>query len=156
MYLGTAVPDMPGDPNVMYAAGISCTHCHDQRAELTRGGKEFITHVSTSKNCVSCHGDDYYEELFDMWRDDTRSSLDDLETALNEVRRLRDRITASGSATPGIEDVLVHLAKAEELYGIIIRDGSEGVHNAIYAADIIDAAASEIEEARQGLNALTP
>lgn len=154
VYLGTAVPDLPGDPNVMFDAGISCTHCHDQRTELTLGGKEFITHVSTSKNCVSCHGDDYYEELFNMWREDTRNSLEYLETALSEARLLYDRAAASGGTVGGLEDVLAHLERAEEYCKIVRRDGSEGVHNAVYVEEIIDAAGKEIEKTRQGLNAL--
>jgi nitrate/TMAO reductase-like tetraheme cytochrome c subunit len=154
MYLGTAVPELSGDPNVMFAAGISCTHCHDQRTTLTRGGKEFVTHVSTSKNCVSCHGDDYYEELFDLWQEDTRSSMENLEVALSEVRLLYDRIAASGETGGGLEDVLSHLEKAEEYCEIIKQDGSEGVHNAIYVEEIIYAAGKEIEKTRQGLNAL--
>ncbi len=154
MYLGTAVPDLPGDPNVMFAAGISCTHCHDQRTKLTRGGKEFVTHVSTSKNCVSCHGDDYYEELFDLWQEDTRSSVENLEVALSEARLLYDRIAASGETGEGLEDVRSHLEKAEEYCEIVKLDGSEGVHNAIYVEEIIHAAGKEIEIMRQGLNAL--
>ena len=154
IYLGTAVPELAKLPNVMYEAGISCGHCHRQEKELTLEDRQFVTHITTADNCVSCHGDDGYREMFDEWRADTRGAMGALAGALTDVRRLADAATATGAT--GAAEARAHLERAQRLYELVVHDGSDGVHNIEYVSEILTAASAAVAQARQALAETAP
>ena len=151
MYLGTALDDLKGEPNVMYAVGISCIHCHGKEQKLTRGGREFVTHVSTAKHCVACHGDKDYAEMFNDWQSETKEGLKRVATEIGALTKLISSAPSAGIATESIEAASKRLVRAKALMETVEKDGSLGVHNAFYVSDILDAARSELKQAKAGL-----
>jgi len=153
MYLGEALDDLKGDANVMYPVGISCTHCHGKETRLTRGGKEFTTHISTAKYCVTCHADEDYEETFVDWQNETKDALEETNKAINELTELITAATSNGTDKDKIAAASERLERAKKLTETVEMDGSLGVHNTIYTGDILDTAKSEIKKAKLGLEA---
>jgi hypothetical protein len=150
MYMGTAVPDLPGEPNVMLEAGISCRHCHVEKIKLNRGGKEFFTHVSPAEYCATCHGDEDYVETFNMWQEDTKDAL---ESTFQSLEKATERL---GGVAPTVtaeemEELRKRLKRAAELRQVVIDDGSMGIHSAFYAEEILDAAKAEIKAVEKSL-----
>jgi len=146
MYMGTAVPDLPGEPNVMLEAGISCRHCHVEKTKLNRGGKEFFTHVSPAEYCATCHGDEDYVETFNMWQEDTKDAVEKTTLALEQATTRVNGIPAKDR-----EELNKRLKRAAELRQVVIDDGSMGIHSAFYAEEILDAANAEIKAVEKSL-----
>jgi nitrate/TMAO reductase-like tetraheme cytochrome c subunit len=150
MYMGTAVPDLPGEPNVMLEAGISCRHCHVEKTKLNRGGREFFTHVSPAEYCATCHGDEDYVDTFTMWQEDTKDALDNTSRAMEKAAARLGRLQATLPAAER-EALEKRLKRAAELRQVVIDDGSMGIHSAFYAEEILDAAKSEIKAVEKSL-----
>ena len=148
MYMGTAVPDLPGEPNVMLEAGISCRHCHVEKTRLDRGGKEFFTHVSPAEYCATCHGDEDYVETFNMWQEDTKDAL---ESTLLTLEKATERLDGAILSAEEKEALDKRLKRAAELRQVVIDDGSMGIHSAFYAEEILDAAEAEIKAVEKSL-----
>ena len=151
--LGKPLLGLEGSPNVMYEAGISCTHCHGQAQELVRGGRHFVTHVSTAEHCVACHGDDDYKEMFESWQSDARDAITSLEGALDRERARYTAVRDTTMPAATRDAVREKLDRAFELLDLVKRDGSYGVHNVDYIDDILSAAKRAVKQAATQLDA---
>jgi hypothetical protein len=152
MYLGTAAKDVPGEPNVMYDADISCNHCHVQEKEMSLDGHVFTTHVSTAENCSACHGDGDYKEMYETWQDETAEAITQLKTDLEQARATVDKAGAGKAA----DEARQLLDRADELHEIVRRDGSSGVHNILYVEDILSEARRKMSMAEASVGAVNP
>lgn len=105
--LGTA---FKGDPDVMVAAGVTCTGCHDL------GSKEPLV-PSVQKACVGCH-EPGYDAMAVEWINEDQARLQELAVLLAKAK----------AAKRSPADV----AQAEALYNALLE--AKGVHNMDLAA----------------------
>ena len=153
MLLGRPMLGLESSPNIMFEAGISCTHCHGQAQELVRGGRHFVTHVSRAEHCVTCHGDEDYKEMFESWQSDARDAITSLEVALDRERARYTAVRDTSMPAATRDAVREKLDRAFELLDLVKRDGSYGVHNVDYIDDILSAAKRAVKQAATQLDA---
>lgn len=126
-------------PNAMFGSRLNCSACHT-KASTDLKGDELIK--ASAATCIACHGRDY-EQLFEQWRSEIRTSSDEAEASL---RRVEDRLTelqAAGRPVPaGVAD-LVERARRN----IHFLKAGNGIHNKNYALALLDESTRALDQA---------
>ncbi len=136
LYAGLGGKGVPPMPDVMFRAGVRCEGCHFEDG----GGS---ARKAGAVSCMSCHGPGYLK-IYEGWR----RSLGERTTA---VRRSLDATSRSigGSVPAVLEDARANVELVER---------GRGIHNLRYSLALLDAAYSQLNEARsaKGLGRLAP
>lgn len=130
---GLGNEDVPTQPDPMFKARTSCLGCHVERHVTGRG--QTVMQAS-ARACIQCHSKDY-ENMLGLWK---REVGRELEKALSLEK---DALEALDKYKPEITEE--KLQEAQEMlltgrkYLTIVKFGN-GVHNAKYAAELLDVA----------------
>jgi len=116
---GDLVPETEVPKQAWLMDGISCDSCHT--TAFTR---------PTAKSCVTCH-DDTYEEMSLMFTADHDIQLAELEQLKLMLQPFKSNLNKDDRAN---YDKFIYLMRFVE------ADGSRGIHNTFYTAEIYDAA----------------
>jgi len=109
-----ALEDFPGEPGLM--AGLDCSDCHGEAPDVVRPDAE---------SCLMCH-EEGYDEQFSEWRQATRDALQAVGAAL-------DAAATRGAGTEAVK-------RARAARDAVLRDGSLGIHNPVYAENLLQEA----------------
>ncbi len=137
LYAGTGgrgVPDMPGP---MYAVGVTCRGCHDDRTAAARAVRDPLEPViqrADGVSCMACHGP-AYQRIFESWQ---RASAERV-TALQ--RQLEATAGAMGPEPPQ--------AWQDARHDFLLVSRGRAVHNITYAYALLDEAHERMNEARR-------
>ena len=145
VYAGTAIEGMDSMPDVMYEAGVACDGCHTDVEELQFGDTSVTTRISGAKQCSECHAKSRYGDMLDMWQEDIRDRLGELQVKL-------DKLEQDCEEAEGDEETVAQarglLASAQAKLAVVTRDGSYGAHNYCYVSDVLDSAETELKRLR--------
>jgi hypothetical protein len=133
LYEGTAKTyGVSSRPDVMAAAGMGCTDCH----ELGKGDQTVLT---LKGKCEECHGAKYGKMLLD-WKEEITAGESAVAVALEEARELLERSRKMGI---DVEAKKAHLAQAEANY-LAVTSG-RGAHNHRLSLELLKAAQANLD-----------
>ena len=115
--------EVPRD--IMSEAEVECETCHT-------GVNETIIRPGRSV-CVACHDEDY-GGMFDEWQDSIKDLVKSLQTKIREKRGLK----LSADLKKTISGIERHL-------GLIIWDGSSGIHNYMFFEEFLGSLIKRID-----------
>lgn len=133
---GFGVDEIPA-----YMADLDCSDCH---VDLHGGNHR----DATLRACVDCH-EEGYDEMVDVWQEETRSRLDELGAALAEVRQVGMTARSRGTKTETIREAEKLRTEAESHLEMIKNDRSTGVHNTEFAGALLDKASEYLNRAKE-------
>jgi hypothetical protein len=145
IYAGAPIAGTSGEPDMMFAAGVACDGCHTDVEKVTVGGASYQRRVSGTKQCTTCHNDEFYGEMLAEWQAEVKGQLGEFRSSLTE---LTDACKTAGDGAPAAKarDLL---AAARAKVESIAADGSDGAHNYLYITDLLDQAGDELDECRK-------
>jgi hypothetical protein len=130
---------IPAIPDPMFKARTNCLGCHVEKG-LNQKGQTVMK--ASSKACVRCHTEDY-EQMFGLWK---REVSGELEKALSLEK---EAVGALAKHKPQIDQEKLDTASAMLRTGRenlnIVRFGN-GIHNAKYSIELLDAAINNFKE----------
>ncbi len=130
---------IPAIPDPMFKARTNCLGCHVEKG-LNQKGQTVMK--ASSKTCVRCHTKDY-EQMFGLWK---REVSGELEKALSLEK---EAVGALAKHKPQIDQEKLDTASAMLRTGRenlnIVRFGN-GIHNAKYSIELLDAAINNFKE----------
>ncbi len=139
MNRGVGAEGVSGEPGIMWANDIRCTDCH---TGVAKG-----IYRPSAQTCTNCH-DEGYVDIFNEWASETKAEIADLremritvEEALNEADRKKRDTSAYWK----------QYEKALHNFRLVRNDGTNGVHNRDYAADILKSVRSDFQQILKGL-----
>ena len=122
----------------MFSAGVSCQGCHghDEAAPLTSTSLSVI-----AESCDVCHGEGS-AEFIDAWQEDAKEQIAGVSSMLSDLTgRLQGTEVSAGIIAEARQ--LVETAQAN--YDLALKDGSYGVHNPLYVAELLEQAQTDLE-----------
>jgi len=142
---GRGVPDRPG---VMYLARVTCNGCHRPPfpgAPAPLGGTTF---KADPLACLDCHGPGF-EGMAGRWQKEMDRSLRKAKAALDDLHDMLQEEWEEGDPAAAKK----HYDDAAYNVGLVLLDGSGGVHNLPYARALLRQAQKDL---RAGVAALDP
>lgn len=135
---GTGGAGLPqATPSAMLGSRLNCRACHTQAAQDIKGDALL---AATSQACIGCHSDDY-GALFEQWRSEIATYLQEAESRLLQVEQIVERRATQGR--PLSAEMAVLLAEARENVRLVRIGG--GIHNRFFALQLLDAARSKLD-----------
>ncbi len=137
MFMGMGAVDLPGSPDPMFTAKVSCRGCHKYLEKVEIGDISFITTKAKAKACDDCHGqDEGYGEMMEEWQLATRETLAEISSFKKELdqplNEIKDQIN-----NPVWKDLKGSYNRATANLKFVTTDGSFGVHNNDYTEQIL-------------------
>jgi nitrate/TMAO reductase-like tetraheme cytochrome c subunit len=136
IYVGTGGLDTPGVADVMFDAQVTCAGCHVAPSAGALEAPAPGMPRATGESCVACHGAGY-DRVLEGWQRDTREAHRKAATLVSAAKRT---VYAAGSRDPARASARTLIAQAEKNLELVVRDGSWGAHNVIYANALIETA----------------
>lgn len=130
-------------PNPMVGSRLNCRACHTQSGGDAKG--DDLVRASR-EGCVGCHGPDYLT-LFDQWKHEIKTYLDETSTLLTSVKTAIAARKLRGEALPDGAEAL--LANAEQNIHLVTTGG--GMHNRSYAMQLLDGARRDLTKLQEQL-----
>jgi nitrate/TMAO reductase-like tetraheme cytochrome c subunit len=126
LYAGLGGKGVPPSPDVMYRAGVRCEGCHFEPT--------YVGATAGEVSCMSCHGPTY-RNVFRGWKE----TLEERGAATR--RQLEETTRLLGSSPPA--------ALADARANLELVEQGRGIHNLPYSLALLEAAHSQINEARR-------
>jgi formate-dependent nitrite reductase cytochrome c552 subunit len=122
----------------MFSAGVSCQGCHDhdEAASVTSASLSAI-----AESCDVCHGEGT-AEFVDAWQEDAKDQIAETGSLLSD---LTGRLTGGQSSAQPIAEAQALMEAAQANYDLALNDGSYGVHNPFYVAELLGKAQADLE-----------
>ncbi len=136
IYVGTGGLDTPGVADVMFDAQVTCAGCHVAPSAGALEAPAPGMPRATGESCVACHGAGY-DRVLAGWQRDTREAHRKAEALVSAAKRA---VYATGARDPARAHARTLIAQAEKNLELVVRDGSWGAHNVIYANALIETA----------------
>ena len=144
LYAGTGGIGVEGSVHEHYKTNVDCVACHDTPPSADVLGKGPAAHRATEQACIACHGKVPQGKPGRLAR--LQSGLDE---QLGEVKAALTKAEAAYAAlsedNDSRADIEALLANARHNYQFV-RD-AKGVHNPLYAEDLLYKAQDDAEEA---------
>jgi len=131
---GEALREKEPQPDVM-AREVQCVQCH---ASISRGHSL----KEVKETCVQCHNAEY-RAMTDQWQQEISDRLKRLKVSLEALR------TREGGTPESRRWAEASLREAEEWVRAIAEDKSKGVHNFVYAQELMAKAEAKVLAIRQ-------
>jgi hypothetical protein len=145
MYLGIGAKGMTGEPDPMFTAKVSCQGCHKYSETVHIGGLSFNTTKANVQACDDCHGEGTgYTDLALEWQEEIRQMLQRLVALRKELEKPIKQLRDKGPSTQS-NYILSIYEKAETNLLFVQADGSDGVHNYLYARDLLEDIGNDFE-----------
>jgi nitrate/TMAO reductase-like tetraheme cytochrome c subunit len=136
-----------GDPNMMFGSRTNCYGCHTEHKDVD--GQQVL--AATQSACITCHGEEY-AQTFDQWKETLDIGTQDAQAAVEKARAaLAEAASAPAEAKARAEQLL----EAAEADLRLVRRGN-GVHNIMYALQLLDSVTARSGEAEEALAAESP
>lgn len=135
---GKGVPK--ADPNLMFGSRTNCFGCHTREASTAHGGVALRGAVS---GCVACHGDKHAETL-QKWQKTLTVLTADADEAYGQAQRQLEK--AKDIAPEARRKAADLLAAARSDLNLVKR--GNGVHNFMYAMDLLDSVTRRCQQAK--------
>lgn len=116
-------------------SALDCSYCHTAIGE---GKAHSLAAVKSS--CVQCH-DETLAGMVDVWQQGLELSIKALKSKLEKARKEILGLPGDSAAR-----ALGLWKEAEEIYMLVLKDRSKGVHNIVYNEKLINDANSKIRE----------
>ncbi len=148
VYAGVAADGLEPEPDVMYAAGVSCAGCHLHEGVAVHAKGELGQKAAATRGCIDCHGETAYGAMLDMWQTDVRETVAELKGRMQQLYGRHAALESDGvlAAEPGLASELDTLRERTEAdVAMVETDGSLGVHNYPYITAILDRAATDLD-----------
>jgi hypothetical protein len=145
MYLGIGGRGISGEPDPMFTAKVSCQGCHKYKEIVNLGGISFETTKANVRACDDCHGEGMgYTDLALEWQEEIHQMLNGVLTLRKE---LENPIKELSAKDPTIlkQEIFSLYEKAEANLQFVQADGSDGVHNYLYARDLLEEIQKDFE-----------
>lgn len=146
LFMGTGGKGSPEIPGHMFLVKVECIACHIN-PEISREKEQFLgqTYSASEKACTACHGNKYRGMLKD-WQ----GTFDRMLVEISPRQKQVSRLLQTGSYKKAAFE------KATKLYddakfNIDMVTLGKGVHNPFYAAELLQVANRNLEEASRVL-----
>jgi predicted CXXCH cytochrome family protein len=136
-----------GDPNMMFGARTNCYGCHTEHK--TVNGKEVL--AATKSACIACHGEEY-AQTFEQWKEALDTSTRDAQEAVEKARAALEKASTGPAEARVKAEQLVNSAEAD----LQLVQRGHGVHNIMYALQLLDSVTARCGEAEEALAAESP
>jgi nitrate/TMAO reductase-like tetraheme cytochrome c subunit len=143
IYAGVAVPELEAAPDVMYEAGVACDGCHDDSQVIHLGSLTLTSRISGAKQCIHCHDNEDFADELASWQEATKEILSELGPALEDLEKALQSSEASAEQLVEAKKLAV---SARTKLDMVLKDGSNGAHNAGYVMEILDKVLEDIEK----------
>jgi nitrate/TMAO reductase-like tetraheme cytochrome c subunit len=138
MYLGIGAKGVSGEPDPMFTAKVSCQGCHKYSETVKIGEISFNTTKANVQACDDCHGEGTgYTDLALEWQEDIRQMLEKVLFLRKELEKPIKLLKDKGASSQS-NYILSIYEKAETNLLFVQADGSGGVHNYLYAHDLLE------------------
>jgi len=141
MYRGTGTEGVEDSPSVMFLARVTCTGCHRPPfpgATAPAGGATF---AADPLACIDCHGPGF-DGMQARWQEEFRAT----------APRIREALEAVHARLGGNEQAQRHYDEAARALTAALADRSDGVHNLVYARQLLARADERLRAARLALD----
>lgn len=125
-------------PNAMFGSRLNCTGCHIKPAVDLKGDALVKASEAT---CIACHGSDY-ERLFEQWRSEIATYVQEAEAALVRVDQRIADLQARGIELPA--DIETRITPARQNVQFI--KAGNGIHNKNYALYLLDLSVRDLDD----------
>ena len=137
---GAGHDEIPAMPDPMFKTRSGCLACHVEK-EISHKGQVIMK--ASARTCVQCHTRDY-EKMLALWKRELSRKLEKTE---NLEKKALDALAANESELTSIKlDEARGLIQEGRQNFRIVKFGN-GVHNAKYAAAVLEAAINSFEYA---------
>ncbi|MGB2989507.1 MAG: hypothetical protein WBC98_06070 [Candidatus Zixiibacteriota bacterium] len=137
MFSGEAVLNYQATPDVM-SFSLGCGECH---VELEQGK----TKERVREACGNCH-DENYAEMMDQWQEEVSAQINSIKGKIENLKEALDRSKESQETEESLRSALEY---SEVRLSLVEKDGSQGGHNYVLISEMLEDAASRLEDAEQ-------
>ncbi len=137
MFSGRGVLDYENTPGVMYSS-LGCVECHGEPEQ----GK---TRETARAACESCH-DKSYAEVMDQWQEEVNAQVNSIRNRAETLKKALDRSKGNKETQELLRSALEY---SEARLRLVEKDGTEGGHNYGLISEMLEDAASRLDNAEQ-------
>jgi nitrate/TMAO reductase-like tetraheme cytochrome c subunit len=134
---GVGIPK--GDPNLMFGLRTNCLGCHTSHVTTSHGD---VTVRGDASGCVTCHGD-RHADTFKKWKQGLQLSLADANEAYEKASKA---LAKAKDLTPEARTKVTTLLAGAQADLQLVKTGN-GVHNVMYAMDLLDSVTRRSQQA---------
>jgi hypothetical protein len=137
MFSGEGALDYVATPDIMYSS-LGCAECHGEPEQ----GKSRETARAA---CESCH-DESYAEMMDQWQEGVSAQINSIKRKIENLKQVLDRSEGSKDAQQLLRSALEY---SEARLNLVEKDGSKGGHNYALISEMLEDAASRLENTEE-------
>ena len=139
MYRGVGGRNVEDMPSPMYHSQVDCVGCHfDPKSSMKTSEFKGMTYAPSKLGCVQCHGEDYLE-IYNMWQEGLKLSLDETRLKLAQVKALF-------KSKPNKATIKKWEALKDAEYNYEFVQEAHGIHNPDYAGALLQDAIKRLDE----------
>jgi hypothetical protein len=127
MYTGKNAKLVSDHPNRMAVINMDCQVCHQPGQDL----------AGMNRKCSECHGT-LTDGMIERWKKVLKQKTDELQKEIAETKAVPDK--------DGRKNLTAAIQEATQNYTYLLK--GNGVHNIVYAVELVDATKNKLREAR--------